>query len=65
MPYHVGTMYVKRAVVKRGESSYVYLRLVEAYRQDGKVRHRAIANLGREELQAVGRGAEEGYARSM
>jgi transposase len=43
-------MYVKRATVKRGESSYVYLRLVEAYREDGKVRHRVIANLGREDL---------------
>ena len=43
-------MYVKRAVVKRGESSYVYLRLVEAYREDGKVRHRVIANLGREDV---------------
>jgi len=26
-------MYVKRVTVKRGESSYVYLRLVEAYRE--------------------------------
>jgi transposase len=43
-------MYVKRVVVKRGESSYVYLRLVEAYRQDGRVRHRVIANLGREDV---------------
>jgi transposase len=43
-------MYVKRVVVRRGESSYVYLRLVEAYRQDGKVRHRVIANLGREDV---------------
>jgi len=43
-------MYVKRATVKRGESSYVYLRLVEAYREDGKVRHRVIANLGREDV---------------
>jgi hypothetical protein len=48
-------MYVKRATVKRGGNSYVYLRLVEAYRQDGKVRHRVIANLGREdELKASG-----------
>jgi transposase len=48
-------MYVKRATVKRGERSYVYLRLVEAYRHDGKVRHRVIANLGREdELKASG-----------
>ena len=43
-------MYVKRATVKRGESSYVYLRLVEAYREDGRVRHRVIANLGREDV---------------
>ena len=43
-------MYVKRVTVKRGESSYVYLRLVEAYRQDGRVRHRVIANLGREDV---------------
>ena len=55
MHYAVGTMYVKRATVKRGETSYVYLRLVEAYREDGKVRHRVIANLGREdELKASG-----------
>ena len=48
-------MYVKRATVKRGGNSYVYLRLVQAYRQDGKVRHRVIANLGREdELKASG-----------
>jgi len=48
-------MYVKRATVKRGDVSYVYLRLVEAYRHDGKVRHRVIANLGREdELKASG-----------
>jgi len=43
-------MYVKRATVRRGRSSYVYLRLVEAYREDGKVRHRVIANLGREDM---------------
>jgi transposase len=43
-------MYVKRVTVKRGESSYVYLRLVEAYRDDGRVRHRVIANLGREDV---------------
>lgn len=48
--YDVGTMYVKRVTVKRGENRYVYLRLVEAYRSDGKVRHRVIANLGREDL---------------
>jgi transposase len=43
-------MYVKRVTVKRGADSYVYLRLVEAYRQDGRVRHRVIANLGREDV---------------
>jgi transposase len=43
-------MYVKRVTVRRGDSSYVYLRLVEAYRQDGRVRHRVIANLGREDV---------------
>ena len=46
-------MYVKRVTVKRGEASYVYLRLVEAYRQDGRVRHRVIANLGREDVLKV------------
>lgn len=48
-------MYVKRTTVTRGDTSYVYLRLVEAYRDGGKVRHRVIANLGREdELKASG-----------
>jgi len=48
-------VYVKRTTVRRGETSYVYLRLVEAYRDDGRVRHRVIANLGREdELKASG-----------
>ena len=48
-------MYVKRTTVKRGGTSYVYLRLVEAYRDAGKVRHRVVANLGREdELKASG-----------
>jgi len=48
-------MYVKRTTVNRGETRYVYLRLVEAYREGGRVRHRVIANLGREdELKASG-----------
>lgn len=48
-------MYVKRTTVTRGETSYVYLRLVQAYRDGGRVRHRVIANLGREdELKAAG-----------
>lgn len=49
-------MYVKRYVVRRGEKSYVYLRLVEAYRDEaGRVRHRVVHTLGREdELKASG-----------
>jgi transposase len=49
-------MYVKRHTVRRGERRYVYLRLVEAYRDErGKVRHRVLKTLGREdELKASG-----------
>lgn len=49
-------MYVKRYVVRRGEKRYVYLRLVEAYRDEaGRVRHRVLHTLGREdELKASG-----------
>jgi hypothetical protein len=49
-------MYVKRHTVRRGEKHYVYLRLVEAYRDErGKVRHRVLKTLGREdELKASG-----------
>ena len=49
-------MYVKRHAVRRGRTRYVYLRLVEAYRDDqGKVRHRVLKTLGREdELKASG-----------
>ena len=49
-------MYVKRYVVRRGEKRYVYLRLVEAYRdEEGRVRHRVLHTLGREdELKASG-----------
>jgi Domain of unknown function (DUF4277)/Transposase DDE domain len=43
-------MYVKRYVVQRGRTQYVYLRLVEAYRDEhGKVRHRVLHTLGRED----------------
>jgi transposase len=43
-------MYVKRYVVRRGTTQYVYLRLVEAYRdQHGQVRHRVLHTLGRED----------------
>src|SRR6266702_2450850 len=49
-------MYVKRYVVRRGRRQYVYLRLVEAFRDEqGRVRHRVLATLGREdELKASG-----------
>ena len=49
-------MYVKRYVVKRGRKRYAYLRLVESYRDErGKVRHRVLQTLGREEeLKASG-----------
>jgi hypothetical protein len=49
-------VYVKRHVVHKGGRSYVYLRLVEAYRNEqGQVRHRVLRTLGREdELKASG-----------
>lgn len=49
-------MYVKRHRVRRGEKHYVYLRLVQAYRDEhGRVRHRVLQTLGREdELKASG-----------
>ncbi|HZE17912.1 MAG TPA: DUF4277 domain-containing protein [Mycobacterium sp.] len=43
-------MYVKRHAVVKGGRRYVYLRLVEAYRDDsGRVRHRVLRTLGRED----------------
>jgi len=49
-------MYVKRHAVRRGNKRYVYLRLVQAYRDEhGRVRHRVLKTLGREdELKASG-----------
>lgn len=49
-------MYVKRHAVRRGGKRYVYLRLVQAYRDErGQVRHRVLSTLGREdELKASG-----------
>jgi hypothetical protein len=49
-------MYVKRHAVVRGRKRYVYLRLVQAYRDEhGRVRHRVLRTLGREdELKASG-----------
>ncbi|MGZ6569375.1 MAG: IS1634 family transposase [Solirubrobacteraceae bacterium] len=47
---------MKRHAVRRGSKRYVYLRLVQAYRdQHGQVRHRVLKTLGREdELKASG-----------
>jgi transposase len=52
----MGRMYVKRHAVTKGGKRYVYLRLVEAYRDEsGRVRHRVLRTLGREdELKASG-----------
>jgi hypothetical protein len=49
-------MYVKRHTVVKSGKRYVYLRLVEAYRDEsGRVRHRVLRTLGREdELKASG-----------
>jgi hypothetical protein len=49
-------MYVKRHAIVKGGTRYVYLRLVEAYRDEqGRVRHRVLRTLGREdELKASG-----------
>ena len=48
-------MYTKRVRVRRGDKSYVYLKIVESYRDAGRIRQRVIANLGREdELKASG-----------
>jgi hypothetical protein len=44
-------MYLKRYTVKRGAKRYVYLRLVQAFRDDsGRVSHRVLASLGREDI---------------
>ena len=49
-------MYTKRHAVVKGGRRWVYLRLVEAYRDaEGRVRHRVLRTLGREdELKASG-----------
>lgn len=49
-------MFLKETTVRRGERSYTYVQLVEGYRDDqGRVRHRVVANLGRrEKLKASG-----------
>ncbi len=54
--YCRANMYIKRHSVVRGRKRYVYLRLVQAYRDEqGRVRHRVLRTLGREdELKASG-----------
>src|ERR671919_16522 len=49
-------MFVKETKVRRAGREYSYLQLVEGYRdEDGKVRHRVVANLGRKDaLKASG-----------
>jgi len=49
-------VFVKRTKVKRGTREYVYLQMVEGYRDEhGRVRHRVVATLGREDrLKASG-----------
>jgi hypothetical protein len=43
-------MFVKETQVKRSGRAYSYLQLVEGYRdENGKVRHRVVANLGRKD----------------
>jgi hypothetical protein len=43
-------MFVKETTVKRSGRAYIYLQLVEGYRDaNGKVRHRVVANLGRKD----------------
>ena len=44
-------MFVKETKVKRSGREYIYLQLVEGYRdENGKVRHRVVANLGRKDV---------------
>ena len=43
-------MFVKETKVKRSGREYVYLQLVDGYRdENGKVKHRVVANLGRKD----------------
>ena len=40
-------MFPRIATVKRGNKTYKYLQIVEAYRVDGRTTQRVVANLGR------------------
>ena len=54
--YRYGNMFLKETVVRRGAQRYVYVQIVEGYRDErGRVRQRVVANLGRrEKLKASG-----------
>jgi hypothetical protein len=48
-------LYPKRVITRRGDKRYAYLKLVQSYRDQGRVRQRLVANLGREDaLKASG-----------
>ena len=40
-------MFPRVATVKRSSKTYKYLQIVEAYRVNGRITQRAVANLGR------------------
>jgi transposase len=54
--YCYGNVFLKETTVKRGKHRYVYVQVVEGYRDErGRVRQRVVANLGRrEKLKASG-----------
>src|SRR5947199_283420 len=54
--YRYGNMFLKETTVRRGKHRYVYVQVVEGYRDErGRVRQRVVANLGRrEKLKASG-----------
>lgn len=39
-------MFFRKVTTRRGDKEYIYLKLIENYREGGKVRQRVIANLG-------------------
>jgi transposase len=48
--YRYGNMFLKETTVRRGKHRYVYVQVVEGYRDEhGRVRQRVVANLGRRE----------------
>jgi len=39
-------MFFRKVISKCGGKEYVYVKLIENYREDGKIKQRVIANLG-------------------